>query len=110
MIEQNIRIAAHLERLVGEIDDLVLAAPRGLSIVCWRVEPPGIHGEALEALQHRVIEELQRSGIAMVSNALLKGGRTAIRACVVNFRTSEEDVEAVAAATAKIGRKLAGRT
>ncbi|CAN5602026.1 hypothetical protein BH20ACT21_BH20ACT21_08460 [soil metagenome] len=107
MIEQNIQIAAHLERLVEETDDLVLAAPRGLSIVCWRVEPPGIQGEALEALQHRVIEELQRSGIAMVSNARLKGGGTAIRACVVNFRTGEEDVEAVAAASAEIGRKLA---
>jgi aromatic-L-amino-acid/L-tryptophan decarboxylase len=110
MIEQNIRIAAHLERIVGETDDLVLAAPRGLSIVCWRVEPPGIHGDALEALQHRVIEELQRSGIAMVSNALLKGGGAAIRACVVNFRTSEEDIEAVAAATGEIGRKLVSTT
>ena len=106
MIEENIRIAARLERRVEETEDLVLAAPRGLSIICWRVEPPGIKGEVLEALQHRVIEELERSGIAMVSNARLKAG-TAIRACVVNFRTGEEDVEAVVAASAEIGRKLA---
>jgi hypothetical protein len=39
-----------------------------------------------------VIEELERSGIAMVSNARLKGGGTAIRACIVNFRTRERDV------------------
>lgn len=107
MIEQNIRIAGHMERLVKDADDLVLATPRGLSIVCWRVEPAGIEGEALEALQHRVIEELERSGIAMVSNARIKGDRTAIRACVVNFRTGEEDVEAVVAASAEIGRRLA---
>lgn len=107
MIERNIRIAAHLERLVEGTEDLVLAAPRGLSIVCWRVEPPGIRGEALEALQHQVIEELEKRSIAIVSNAHLKGGRTALRACVVNFRTSEEDVEALAAASAEIGRNLA---
>jgi hypothetical protein len=53
-----------------------------------------------------VIEELERRGIAMVSNAQLKGGRTAIRACVVNFRTSEQDVAAVVAASAQIGREL----
>jgi hypothetical protein len=58
-------------------------------------------------LQHRVIEELERNGIAMVSNARLKGGRAAMRACVVNFRTGEADVEAIATASAEIGRKLA---
>lgn len=107
MIERNIRIATHLQQVVEETEDLVLSAPRGLSIVCWRVEPPKVRGERLEALQHRVIDELERRGIAMVSSARLKGGRTAIRACVVNFRTTEEDVEAVAAASAQIGRDLA---
>lgn len=90
-----------------ELSGLVLVAPRGLSIVCWRVEPPKIQAEGLDALQHRVIDELERRGIAMVSSARLKDGRTAIRACVVNFRTTEDDVEAVAAASARIGRDLA---
>jgi hypothetical protein len=53
-----------------------------------------------------VIEELERRGIAMVSNAHLKGGRSALRACVVNFRTSEDDVALVAAASAEIGKTL----
>jgi aromatic-L-amino-acid/L-tryptophan decarboxylase len=107
MIERNIGIAAHMAQVVDETEDLVLAAPRGLSIVCWRVEPPSVEGKPLEGLQHRVIEELERRGIAIVSNAQLKGGRTAIRACVVNFRTSEQDVEAVVTASAQIGRELA---
>lgn len=106
MIEYNIRVAAYLERMVEDTDGLVLAAPRGLSIVCWRVEPPGIEGNALEALQHRVIEELERRGIAMVSNARLKDGRTAIRACIVNFRTTEEDVATVAEMSAEIAKRL----
>ena len=109
MIEHNLEVAAHLERQVIEAEDLVLAAPRGLSNVCWRVEPPGLDNEALDALQHRLIEELESRGIAMVSNARLKDGRSAIRACVVNFRTSAEDVEAVVAASAELGKKLTSR-
>lgn len=109
MIERNLEVAAHLERQVIETENLVLAAPRGLSIVCWRVEPPGLDNEALDALQHRLIEELEMRGIAMVSNARLKDGRSAIRACVVNFRTSAEDVEAVVAASAELGKKLTSK-
>ncbi len=107
MIQRNIDLAVHLERLVEDTPDLVVAAPRGLSIVCWRVEPPGVEGEALDELQHQVIEELERTGIAVVSNAQLSDGRTAIRACIVNFRTTRDDIEQVVAATADIGRALA---
>ncbi len=109
MIDWNIRLAAYMESLVEETQDLVLAAPRGLSIVCWRVEPPGVVADRLNALQVAVLEELERRGIAIVSQAELKGGRTALRACIVNFRTRAEDVEEVVAASAEIGRSLASR-
>lgn len=107
MIERNIQTAAHLERVILETDGLVLAVPRGLSIVCWRVEPSGVEGQALESLQHRVIEELERRGVAIVSNFRLKDGRSALRACIVNFRTTDRDVEDVVTASAEIGRELA---
>ncbi len=42
-----------------------------------------------------------------MSNARLRDGRTALRACIVNFRTSPGDVEAVVRASAEIGRELA---
>ncbi len=107
MIERNIQLAAYMERLVQAEPYLVLAAPRELSIVCWRVEPHDLPEDRLDALQVEVIEELERRGIAIVSNARLRDGRTALRACIVNFRTSPEDVEAVVRASAEIGRELA---
>jgi glutamate/tyrosine decarboxylase-like PLP-dependent enzyme len=109
MIEYNIRLAAYLEELVRTTPGLALAAPRGLSIVCWRVEPEGVTGQALEDLQTRVIEELERRGIAMVSNARLRDGRTALRACITNFRTRPQDLEAVVEASASIGAELGRR-
>lgn len=108
MIERNLRLAAYLERLVAATPELVLAAPRELSIVCWRVQPVGVPDDRLEALQVEVIEELERRGVAIVSNARLPDGRTTLRACIVNFRTGPEDVEAVVQASAEVGRELAG--
>ena len=107
MIDYNIRLAAYLEELVREMPGLVLAAPRELSIVCWRVEPEGIDGPALEELQVAVIEEIERRGIAMISNARLRDGRTALRACITNFRTRAQDVETIVRTSAGIGAELA---
>jgi glutamate/tyrosine decarboxylase-like PLP-dependent enzyme len=109
MIERNIRLAAYLEESVRVTPGLVLAAPRELSIVCWRVEPEALatDPERLEALQGKVIAELERRGIAVVSNATLRDGRTALRACIVNIRTTAEDVEAVVEASRAIGEELA---
>ncbi len=107
MIERNLQLAALMERLVRETPGLVLAAPRELSIVCWRFEPPGVSDA--ERLQTDVIRDLEARGIAMVSNARLRDGRTAIRACIVNFRTSAQDVRAVVEASAAIGREVAAQ-
>ncbi len=109
MIDYNIRLAAYMEGLVKETPPLVLAAPRELSIVCWRVEPGGIDGPALEELQIAVIEEIERRGIAMISNARLRDGRSALRACITNFRTRAHDVETIVKASAEIGAELAGK-
>ena len=109
MIDYNIRLAAYMEGLVKETPPLVLAAPRELSIVCWRVEPGGIDGPALEKLQIAVIEEIERRGIAMISNARLRDGRSALRACITNFRTRPQDLETVVNASAEIGAELAGK-
>jgi glutamate/tyrosine decarboxylase-like PLP-dependent enzyme len=107
MIDYNIRLAQYLEEFVRTTPTLELSAPRELSIVCWRVEPKGVSGSDLDDLQVAIIEEIERRGIAMVSNAQLLDGRPAIRACIVNFRTRAEDVEAVARASAEIGAELA---
>ena len=54
-----------------------------------------------------VIEEMERRGIAMISNAKLRDGRSALRACITNFRTRAQDVEEVVQASAELGADLA---
>ncbi|HZQ49293.1 MAG TPA: aminotransferase class V-fold PLP-dependent enzyme [Candidatus Dormibacteraeota bacterium] len=106
MIEQNLRAAARMEEAIRSTESLALAAPRDLSIVCWRVVPAGVSEDRLDDLQIDVMNELERRGIAIISNARLRDGHTALRACIVNFRTRDEDVEAVVAASAEIGRSI----
>jgi aromatic-L-amino-acid decarboxylase len=109
LIERDIRLAAYLEALVQSTPGLVLAAPRELSVVCWRAEPEGLAGdvERLNRLQDAISHELEARGIAVVSVAPLRGGRSALRACIVNFRTGVEDVEALVRASRDLADELA---
>ncbi len=108
MIERNIRLAAYMSDLVDATPGVTLAAPRELSIVCWRAEPPSLTDEAArDRLQTRIIAELEKRGIAFLSNAVLRDGRTAIRACIVNFRTTPEDIEDIVRGSAEIAVELA---
>lgn len=59
----------------------------------------------LDALNREVLDRLQRGGEIFVSNALV-GQRYVLRACIVNFHTSQADVEAVPGIVARIGRTV----
>ena len=47
---------------------------------------------ALDGLNERLMYKVQRGGRAYLSNASLRG-RFALRACVVNFRTTRADMD-----------------
>jgi glutamate/tyrosine decarboxylase-like PLP-dependent enzyme len=108
-IERDIRLAAYLEALIDATPGLAMAAPRELSVVCWRVEPQRLAGdpERLNRLQDAISAELESRGIAVISVAELHGKRRALRACIVNFRTGFEDVESLAQSSFELGEELA---
>ncbi|HEY1913592.1 MAG TPA: hypothetical protein VGG73_21875, partial [Vicinamibacterales bacterium] len=55
------------------------------------------------AINRELLDRLQRSGEAFVSNAII-AGRYLLRACIVNFHTARADVEAVPEIVTRIGR------
>ena len=93
-IAKDVGLAAHLAGLVEAAPDFELLAPPGLSICCFRHVPPALRGDeaALDAHNARLMSAIQRDGRAYVSNATVHG-RFALRACIVNFRTTAADVE-----------------
>jgi aromatic-L-amino-acid/L-tryptophan decarboxylase len=61
--------------------------------------------ESLNTLNRRLLDRLQRGGEAFVSPAVVNG-RYLLRACIVNFHTRQEDVEALPEIVARLGRQL----
>jgi aromatic-L-amino-acid decarboxylase len=90
-IEKNIACAKHLERLVQSSSDFEMLAPVELSIFCFRYRPPDFTGD-LDSLNEQILVELQRAGSSYLSNARIRG-RFALRGCVLNYRTTEQDME-----------------
>jgi aromatic-L-amino-acid/L-tryptophan decarboxylase len=84
--------------------------PPVLSIACFRYVPSELRGDSsaepyLNRLNERLMAELQLAGRVFPSNAVL-GGRFALRACIVNFRTEADDIDALIEQTIEKGAAL----
>ena len=90
--------------------ELELLAPAGLNIVCFRYRGSRDSKEngpaQLDHLNAEVVVRLQEEGLFAPSTTTL-GGRLAIRAAIVNHRTTTEDALALADQVLKLGRALA---
>lgn len=103
LVEATNDLASELAELIESSDDFE-AVPRrpALSVVCFRHLRPGLSAEDLDAHQDALQRALERSGEAWVSTTKLRG-RTFLRAGVMNYLSSSEDV----AALLEILRRLA---
>jgi glutamate/tyrosine decarboxylase-like PLP-dependent enzyme len=109
-ISHDAALARYLGRRVQERPDFELVCPVGLSICCFRYVPPDLpaaqgRDEYLDVLNERLMTDVQQEGRVFFSNAVLRG-RFVLRACIVNFRTEAEDLEAVLDVAAEIGGRL----
>ena len=96
LIERNDDLAAYLaRRCVTEADFDAMPAEPDLSVVCFRHLPPG-HADwpagAIDDYQARLQRALEVSGEAWVSVTTLRGRRY-LRAGVVNYLSTEADVD-----------------
>jgi aromatic-L-amino-acid/L-tryptophan decarboxylase len=110
MISDDIRLAQELYRVVKKQSELQ-AFTRDLSITTFRYVPPDLLPGSqeiesyLNALNAELLTRLQKSGEAFLSNAVI-GETFVLRACIVNFRTSLEDIEALPGIVIRIGREV----
>jgi aromatic-L-amino-acid decarboxylase len=87
------------------------AFTQGLSIATFRFVPPDLRpGEPsvdtyLDELNRELLVRLEQGGEVYLSNAVVNG-TFLLRACIVNFRTSERDVQAIPAIVVRAGRLL----
>lgn len=110
MIADDIRLAQALDQHVHEHPDLE-SLTQSLSITTFRYVPADLTAGAerveryLDELNEALLSELQRSGEAFVSNAVITGV-FALRACVGNFRTTLADITALPSIVVRHGAEL----
>ncbi|HEX5236368.1 MAG TPA: aminotransferase class V-fold PLP-dependent enzyme [Silvibacterium sp.] len=92
-IREDLRLAQVLAKCVDADFRLERLAPVALSAVCFRyTEAAG----DLNELNRKILDRVVRRRRVYLSNAMLNG-QFALRACIVNHRSTEEDVRAIVA-------------
>lgn len=112
MIGDDIRLAKVLYRKLADHADLERLT-QGLSITTFRYAPLELRSESdsdrvqvyLNQLNEELLNRLEKSGEAFLSKAMV-GGKFALRLCVVNFRTSLCDIEALPEIIVRLGRQV----
>ena len=99
-IARACELARYLERRIGETPQLELLAPVELSVVCF-----GYRAAEAQRVNPRIAIELQESGLVAPSTTVLNG-RIAIRAAIVNHRTSERELDLLVEKTVELGRAM----
>jgi len=111
MIQDDITLARYLYQLATSHPELE-ALTHNLSITTLRYVPGELRSTLghedtenyLNELNERLLAKVEMSGEAFMSNAVI-AGKYALRFCVVNFRTSTGDIEAIPELIARLGRQ-----
>jgi glutamate/tyrosine decarboxylase-like PLP-dependent enzyme len=108
-IRQNIALAQALFERADAAPELETGT-RHLSITTFRYRPPDADAtEAwqgyLDELNQRILVRLQKSGEAYLSNAMVHDCYF-LRACIVNFRTRDTDIDATIKIVLRLGREI----
>jgi glutamate/tyrosine decarboxylase-like PLP-dependent enzyme len=104
-------------RLSRKLFDVVRAHPefealtQSLSIATFRYVPRELRSKlgepeteaSLNTLNEELLARLEKSGRAFLSNAVI-AGKFAMRACIVNFRTTDADIDALPEIIASLAR------
>jgi aromatic-L-amino-acid decarboxylase len=106
-IEEDIELARLMADFVRETDDLELLCEPSLSVCCFRHRPRGFDEEALAAHNDALLAQLQRDGRAYFSNVSV-AGRSGLRACITNFRTTAADVRRAIDLVRELGNRVCG--
>jgi glutamate/tyrosine decarboxylase-like PLP-dependent enzyme/Tfp pilus assembly protein PilF len=100
VISRTCALARRLETLIAATPELELLAPVELNVVCYRYR-----SEDAQRINPRIVIELQESGAVAPSTTILDG-RLAIRAAIVNHRTSPREIDLLVEKSVALGRAM----
>ena len=119
-IAEDLAMASYMAAQVEADPEFELLAPVQLSICCFRYVPASLRDRLegapndderekltsqLNRLNERIMHRVQRGGRAYLSNAMLRG-KFALRACIINFRTTRADIDITLETVRQTAREL----
>jgi glutamate/tyrosine decarboxylase-like PLP-dependent enzyme len=95
-IDRDLTLANRLAEHVLGTPELELFTPSNLSIVCFRYAPENLRANktAINEINQRLLERLQLNERAFLSSTVIDD-TVWLRACIVNYRTTDADVDAL---------------
>jgi aromatic-L-amino-acid decarboxylase len=88
-VREHCRLAGVLAGFVRAEAGMEIAAPPGMSVVCFRCAPEPLSGEAGDDLNVAIVEAVNASGDAYLTHTRLRG-RTVMRIGFGNVLTTED--------------------
>ncbi len=101
-ISHDVAMTQALRAKICARPDFELVAGGPLSVTCFRYAPAGVAD--VEALNRCLIKTVQAEGEAFLTGTELDG-QYALRACIVNFRTTEADLDRLLDVIAEAGSR-----
>jgi aromatic-L-amino-acid/L-tryptophan decarboxylase len=97
-------LSQYMASLIDDAPELELMAPVELSIICFRSVPNSLRGdeEQLDALNKKIMEEIQAHGNTFVNGTILHG-RFVLRSCALHYALTENDVVALVKEVLRVG-------
>jgi glutamate/tyrosine decarboxylase-like PLP-dependent enzyme len=104
MVERHLALARRLASRVDDAPDLERLADARLNIVCFRYRPKNVAEADLDALNARIGTAILEDGRVYVGTTRY-GGRVAFRPAIVNWRTTEADVDLITVVIRELGAR-----
>jgi glutamate/tyrosine decarboxylase-like PLP-dependent enzyme len=105
MVERHLALAQRVARQVDDAPDLERLADVPLNIVCFRFHPPNVPEAGLDELNRKLGAMVLEDG-RIYFGTTEYAGKVAFRPAIVNWRTTEKDVDLIVEVTRELGSRL----
>lgn len=105
-IDRGIDLAETAESMLEATGAWSIVTPASLGIVTFRFTEAELDDDALDRLHTEILEQLRVDGFAATTSTVLRG-RTVLRLCPINPRTTEADLEGTIARLTTLARAAA---
>jgi glutamate/tyrosine decarboxylase-like PLP-dependent enzyme len=104
-LNRGFELAESAEEAVAEMLDWEVVTPAQMGVVTFRYAPQAVEPDMLDWLNRGLVGAMVADGYAMISSTALQG-KTVLRMCTINPRTTEADIQGALTRLDGMGRRL----